>query len=75
MKRKILITLLYFSILSFTVSTISCNDEDEDYCFKCKDEFETQTFCYKDFKDDYTKEEFKDMVFNLEAFGFTCKRN
>lgn len=71
MRNKSILFLGYIFFL--LVSFISC-EEEESYCFKCQDQFATETFCYKDFKDDYSREEFKEMVFNLEAFGFTCKR-
>jgi hypothetical protein len=73
MRNKINLFFGYALGLLVITSIGSC-EEDEGYCFKCKDEFETETLCYSDYKDDYTKEEFKEMVFNLEDFGFKCRR-
>ena len=71
-KRKGL--YMVYALVFFTIGSLeSC--EEEGYCFKCKDEFTTENFCYDDYKKDYTKAEFKEMVFNLEDFGFKCKRN
>jgi hypothetical protein len=74
MKKAIISVMRFTFTVAVAALVVSC-EEDVGYCFKCKDEFATETFCYEDFKEDYTKEEFKQMVFNLEDFGFKCKRD
>jgi hypothetical protein len=74
MRNKVVLFFGYI-IAIFVLASIESCSEEEGYCYRCSDEFETETLCYSDYKDDYTKEEFKEMVFNLEDFGFICKRD
>jgi len=53
----------------------SCSDDEEDLCYKCTYGGDSETLCYDDYKDDYTKAEFKEIIATFEDyFGDICKK-
>ena len=75
-------TIRYASYLLafFGLSTLGAckDDEPKDLCYECDgDVYGTpidETLCYADYKDDYSKEEFTEMIEILNDYGASCSK-
>lgn len=80
-KRLIRLTSYGLVLLGFGASGTSCGGDDEsDLCYECEGYIfgatVDETYCFSDYKDDYTKEEFMEMVEYFENYdsGNDCKK-
>lgn len=76
LKRTIRYVSYFLALLSTSALVGSCgDDEDDDLCYKCTYDGDSETLCYSDYKDDYTKEEFKEQIEFIETyFDINCTK-
>lgn len=75
LKRTIRYVSYFLALFSTSAVVGACGDDDDgDLCYKCTYGGDSETFCFSDYKDDYTKEEFKDQIAYFEDYGADCKK-
>jgi len=78
MKKAIRYASYVLAILGLS-SAEACKDDEGDLCYACDGEDYNgdpidETFCFSDYKDDYTKEEFIDYIESLNVAGYSCSK-
>ncbi len=68
--------LVFFGLTSIE----ACKDDDDgDLCYKCDGEDYNgdpinETYCFSDYKDDYTKAEFNELIEYMNDYGASCSK-
>jgi hypothetical protein len=78
-KKTIRYTSYVLAFFGLSLLEACKDDEDGDLCYECDGEDYNgdpinQTYCFSDFEDYYTKEEFIDYIEGLNAVGYSCSK-
>lgn len=75
LKRTIRYVSYFLALFSTSAVVGACGDDDDDLCYKCTYGGDSETLCFSDYKDDYTKAEFNEIIDYIEDYiGANCKK-